>query len=68
MTESQVCCSFCRGQAPYHFCRNPQKGALEPGCTCHQKQDAVSRRRRAELYKDHTADKAIGNVMREAKK
>lgn len=68
MTETQACCPFCRGQAPYHFCRNPQRDAVQSGCTCHQKQDSIARRKRAELYKDDTADKAIGNVMRGTKK
>ena len=62
-----ACCRNCRGPAPHHFCNNQYKGVLRPGCECHQKQDAIARKRRANLYTDRTADKAISNAMKARK-
>lgn len=68
MTETYACCRKCRGPAPHHFCQNSYKAVFEPGCDCHQKQDAIARKKRGRLYKDTTAEYAISRAMKGTKK
>ena len=61
---SDACCRDCRGVAPHHFCINKPVDHLQPGCHCHQKQDAIARTKRNTFYRDPTYDTAMRNMKK----
>lgn len=62
--NDKPCCQSCKGPAPHHFCQNKYVSFLQQGCKCHQRQDRLAHLKQAQLYRDPTPSKAIGNVMK----
>ena len=54
------CCSECKGSAPYFICR-------DGGCFCHvAKNLAALKEKRRPMYRDPTAELAVGRASKRA--
>ena len=51
------CCQLCAGSAPHKFCKRSRE------CKCHYEQERRDRSKNGRpLYRDRTADEAIGRL------